>query len=831
MGACQYAFPSTRAELKKCIFLALEHPDKATRLIDNLAELYLRAPSSAGESIDSTDQARLLDELVPDTYRSSHWKRIYSVLEQAMKNPELIPESFVASLLQKRNHFGQQPLHILIDCGAPAEAIQVALDAGADPDATCYIELPVAGPVGEVTPLHLAVAKNQLKTIERLLANQATVDPVSELNETPFEMHIKGSPHTLDIELISLFVKCGARISEHSRETLIPALVHLAQNDFTRLKSFLSILPVQPPPLEQKYEVLSGRGTKTVDYFDFVDHLVSMAKDVDIPPSDMSRLLWKHLVEQMPHASPDEPDAETDDALFPLTEEDEPALLSTEPALYGDSAVTPIVSSDSYFGSLPYIPQTSREEIQTVRAMLSEGGSMQDIYNLFRSIEAFEEFFTQTSRGLDTDHYSEPQDFPFTKLLQPLLFRFSPGLTNNFAQFVESRMDRLSNRHGWHPYIAEMMALLNHPRDEKRDNSSLGALTSSLSSVTRLIRYRVGVTGQMVYDWGRIGTLAFSFPRWRFDCEGQLEVSEKGQRSFSKSLLEQAGFARVLNRQSDVYVDSQTGAETQFLGRGFVRLPGSGFEGGYWKTNRDGKRKLVSIDATTFVELRRAYLLVSNHNGSLLIRNSSTVFGRNTFKYPAYYSPRGYSERMTVKQLLSLTPENINDFGFKHILAPSLYKNTLQRDPEAMTKLLDQLQTVLEGYSRWKFDTHFDSAWDRTKSGEAALLGGYSSAGFRSLVRLLERRQEDITMDMLIEGETKQVMPDLAICRTDFVPWVPDDRLQVTPDVLRALRHLADHGLTGFGEFAGTRVRNFIDYAMQQQGELVLLAPEKRRNT
>jgi hypothetical protein len=149
-------------------------------------------------------------------------------------------------------------------------------------------------------------------------------------------------------------------------------------------------------------------------------------------------------------------------------------------------------------------------------------------------------------------------------------------------------------------WLAEAYMLLNTGSLRQEDWRHMGSTIFRDGGWTKEIRLAT-------YVAARLGTIGFSFPKWRFPAQ-----------SFggSPSLLERFGMTR-LERPTDVRDPAATGPARDLFGVGFALLEGS-----------------------SYVELRRAYVAISDRLGrtpaTIVVRNSSFFFGRDRLAHPAY---------------------------------------------------------------------------------------------------------------------------------------------------------------------------------------------------
>lgn len=195
-------------------------------------------------------------------------------------------------------------------------------------------------------------------------------------------------------------------------------------------------------------------------------------------------------------------------------------------------------------------------------------------------------------------------------------------------------------------------------------------------ALTRLYDY----TGAGVYhleriamqNWGRIGTTGLSFSKWQFDAMSRW----KGQGPMEQgSLLEASGlFQKIPPRKDDAT-----------------------YHGGYFRYDEETG---ISI------ELRRAYMVISSPNsGTLVIRNSSPVFGRDKLPEPAYYSDimwyNGLNNLFDPEEALGKDAERNR---FNSVLGVQLNRTiqAQQASHQNIEFLLNALEEVMQQYTAWK---------------------------------------------------------------------------------------------------------------------------------
>jgi hypothetical protein len=230
---------------------------------------------------------------------------------------------------------------------------------------------------------------------------------------------------------------------------------------------------------------------------------------------------------------------------------------------------------------------------------------------------------------------------------------------------IEGKMDQYNYQNGkvkgHFPNEAEMM-LLFKTKEAMGGEYTTNTLSSAITSIDRFIDYSISVTHRMTQIWGNIGLLAHAFRFWRFDTAGGPE-----------SLFAKFGFKPSPARAND-----------SKYGKGY-----------YISANSHPE---LGLEAGAVIEFRRGYLAVSSPSfGTLIVRNSSFVFGRDTLPHAAYFSPNHYGE----KELLAVDPASSS--SFQKILDPNLYRNN-KSIATKLEGLLNQIFKVKQEYANWKFN-------------------------------------------------------------------------------------------------------------------------------
>jgi len=390
--------------------------------------------------------------------------------------------------------------------------------------------------------------------------------------------------------------------------------------------------------------------------------------------------------------------------------------------------------------------------------------------------------------------------------------RLKPGSIDTLLGRLEEKQDMVKK--GWHASEAEMLVMLQDPRlwqDRQRNKGHISALTRAVTSPYQVIHKGIPtLTGAQVKVLAELGRLNHSFRLWRFDCE--LPGVKPGKSEFDRRLIERFGFHQSPDRHTD-----------HRYGRGFFH-------------SSDKHSPLERSAGRGLVELRRAYLLVSHsEDGTLLVRNSSLVFGRNTMKHAAYWSASGIGNGFSEAQLLNISP---NDVGRTSVFLPVLHADALKAgvlEDDRIPRLTKKLSGLMDGYRAWKFDTDRETAWWEAGASEL-LTGGHLSPGFSALVDFLEVRHNHA-----MHGN--RLMPELAFFHRGQPPIVPIEyhhpvngpsrTWEVEENDLFILRALAETELDERSQvlLESSGLLSFLQTGLDHQAELTLVAPSKSEET
>ncbi len=438
------------------------------------------------------------------------------------------------------------------------------------------------------------------------------------------------------------------------------------------------------------------------------------------------------------------------------------------------------------------------------------------------------------------------------KLSRSLLFHLPPHSVYGTWNAIEWISDRnLSiQRSRRHFNEAEMMLLLNHPREQGFDPEKLNPLTRALTSTTRIFDSGIHAVGQpVIWNVARRGLYTHGFHLLlKHDAEVSSSYDPKrGWRTPGRSLIEdRLGMVRVPARP---HTD-------RLCGPGYLLLATSADSikarllrrDAYGQQQMDGQTnryQWYSLDSETMMELRRGYLLVSNpRHGTLVIRNSSKEFGRDILRNVAYWTSRGYRNRYSYRDLLDMTPGMIQR-EMRNVMHAQVVKSRVA--VESIYFLLRQLDVIRDYNRRQKFETFGSDAFVRnpqTKRVELSEFGGYRSPGFRQIVDFLERRFEGLKLEKESTGKVSKLLPALAFALPWYPAWVTHkfeaepgvmrSQLGINGEVLEVLRAFADESFTRRIMHLDDRhgvTRFFREAGFETEGELILVTPKDELHT
>jgi hypothetical protein len=267
--------------------------------------------------------------------------------------------------------------------------------------------------------------------------------------------------------------------------------------------------------------------------------------------------------------------------------------------------------------------------------------------------------------------------------------------------------------------------------------------------------------------------------------------------------------------------------------------------GGRKDAPRNEQYQWYSLDPETMMEFRRGYLLVSNpRRGTLVIRNSSKVFGRKTLRNVAYWAPWGYRNGFSYEELLDTSQRNIERW-MHPVLDARVVKS--KESTESIYFLLRQLDVIRDFNRRQKFETFHSDAFVRdveTKKVHLAEFGGYRASGFRPIVEFLNTRFEGLQQEFDRTGSVSKELPALAFARPWYPAWMTNRfeaeegimraQLTINDEVLEVLQAFVEESFTrriqALDEHYGV-TRFFQEAGFQAEGELILVSPKESPKT
>ncbi|MBY0405200.1 MAG: hypothetical protein K2X66_14980 [Cyanobacteria bacterium] len=205
---------------------------------------------------------------------------------------------------------------------------------------------------------------------------------------------------------------------------------------------------------------------------------------------------------------------------------------------------------------------------------------------------------------------------------------------------------------------------------------------------------------------------------------------------------------------------------------------------------------------------RHGFIAISlPHHGTLIIRNSSPVFGRNLLKHPAYYLEKSLSK----EELKDFDPRTIPDN--RHILHRNIVKSSLPAEPltsvQKISELCEALLAFKDHYRRFKFDSQAFEGYGKDRH-----FSGQLSPGLPILLASWLNQKPEQTLD-------------LAFVHPDYPIWKPYATFSFTPENAQEIRDF----LTGSWNPVTYPNSPWIEFMTQggieNRAELVLIDSKK----
>ncbi|MGA1191018.1 MAG: hypothetical protein ACO3XO_01915 [Bdellovibrionota bacterium] len=479
-----------------------------------------------------------------------------------------------------------------------------------------------------------------------------------------------------------------------------------------------------------------------------------------------------------------------------------------------------------------------------------------NLSHAYAYIKAFEEVVSESPLVQSQAHPGTA----FLNLTRLVLYHYEPPMIRELIYSIEHFMDCNPHLHGWHQSEVELALLLNHPeleyqglRDPDVDGATKNKIRESIgvaNTITRAITspHRVwfsntanlkNISPEGTEAVRTIGLLSHSFRFLRYETEQARILNGEGEefRVPGSSLLEKFGFDRIPDRRTD---------GPNFFFHSDKRHPG--FGAGYllhpsadiWK---EPTLKNLEIEPGTWIEFRQGYLLASNEDGTLVIRNSSPTFGRNGLKHFAYWSRFSVGEGLSESDILLPEADLFTNQTFDSIFSESNFRDAITENP-SIYRLSQVLLKLKNAVKDWEFDTRQETAWSKNETTGDLYVNGsghHFSDGFRHVVDFL-RAKASHNEDLLAMGKEPQPLPDLSFFNRYLPAWMPESfslpvdggqqeqsRLIVTPKVLELLHKLAYYEFRDSDQAASkaTGLEAFLSVGVENQSQLVMVAPSR----
>jgi hypothetical protein len=207
--------------------------------------------------------------------------------------------------------------------------------------------------------------------------------------------------------------------------------------------------------------------------------------------------------------------------------------------------------------------------------------------------------------------------------------------------------------------------------DDNRRNLMINQASTAVTSFYGYLEAGVDsvrtINSEAMNNWSRAATLGLSYPKWQYDTMRRWKGMGPQEQP---SLFQASGLFQPLP----------------------ARASDTTFHGGYFL--KDPKTNLA-------IEFRRAYMAISHpKNGTLIIRNSSPVFGRDLLPELAYFHPK--TSFGTPEDLIDI--ETLERQGFHSVLDRDLHQTPQMQEQHhtQIAGLLEMFDTAMEPYIQWK---------------------------------------------------------------------------------------------------------------------------------
>ncbi len=400
-----------------------------------------------------------------------------------------------------------------------------------------------------------------------------------------------------------------------------------------------------------------------------------------------------------------------------------------------------------------------------------------EVFNLFQKHGNLQDFYWHTAAYEQVETYQadeRKEHSAFFNIVRRAFYAYELRDIAGLLSSLDAFHDRLETNHKQkpdrHPNEAEIALLFSHPKLSDLYAANTGGLTLASTSIHRFTNVKANLTPDAIVNITELGLLTNTHLRYRYDTRKAMSVESLDTDTVLPPLIQTFAFSPIPARPTDT-VNRYGSLQLSGFGNGFLLRPGSllGKHAEVWDPLLQ-QYEAIPLLSDTLVEFRRGYFLVSNPAyGTLIIRNSSQVFGRDTLLHPAYYT----SENLSFQQLQNLTVDQIEK-SFKHTMHNSLHRPTMLVGPQLkIRQLIGQFRVVQHTYSAHLCDTDRNTAFKPSKDGKPKLVGGWLSPGFKPMIERLRCWYDESCIDFAMNGVSKDKLPDLAFVHKRHPAWQP----------------------------------------------------------
>lgn len=336
------------------------------------------------------------------------------------------------------------------------------------------------------------------------------------------------------------------------------------------------------------------------------------------------------------------------------------------------------------------------------------------------------------------------------RLLPMLVSATNPALSMPLVKLHEDQMDlQRVAPHSTH-HDAELLGLLNNPN---LNEAQINTITRSFTSPSRIHeRSILTLKGHVVQALALAGLETNDFIRNKWDTRRSSAVGERGEVRHVPSLFEAFGHT---------FIEGSNQHEHSFYLASYQRPWPK-----VWSTTTTPRLS----DSVTILHQHGCKVFSIPLIGSIAIRNSSRVYGRDLLPHAVSFSPLSIRNGLTEHDLLHHTQDVLREFAPLH--GHAALDSALQQN-RTLAHLMDAVHGLRLEFSRWKFNTDPATAFAKRADGQPVMLGGFASPGFGPLVELLERQLRIYDFEHLMQGWSKHERPALAFFSPLMPAWEP----------------------------------------------------------